>query len=155
MPQKEAGMGSVRAGAEAAVARSDKEWVNRVFSKIFFFKERLNVRCYRFPFSPRPSSCHPPAPSLPPCPFPTSPAPGASLGGGLAAQSGQVTREDHGTAAALANGHPKEPPLLSNPRQREAGSAKRWIFRLQQPSRSILQHGLQWPSGISLAPSRY
>lgn len=33
--------------AENAVARSDKEWVNRVFSKIFFFfflKERLNVR---------------------------------------------------------------------------------------------------------------
>lgn len=23
-------------GAEAAVARSDKEWVNRVFAKIFF-----------------------------------------------------------------------------------------------------------------------
>lgn len=43
MPQKEAVLGSARAGAEAAVARSDKEWVNRVFSKIFF-QERLNVR---------------------------------------------------------------------------------------------------------------
>lgn len=74
----------------------------------------------------------------------------------MAARSGQVATQGRGPAAPLTNGRPKEPPLLGNPAAgREGESAKRWIFRLQQPSRSILQHGLQWPSGISLAPSRY